>query len=123
MILRGFKNFPFYRQLDIMDYGPTCLKMIAAYYGKEYTTEELRVKSYITREGVSLAGIAEAAEEIGFHALPVSTTIDSLKKEIPLPCIAHWRQGHFIVVYKITKKKVVVGDPGHGIMKYLCYFS
>ena len=118
MILRGFKKFPFYRQLDIMDCGPTCLKMIAANYGKEYTTEELRVKSYISREGVSLGGIAEAAEKIGFHALPVSATIDNIKKEIPLPCIAHWRQGHFIVVYKINKKKVVVGDPGHGIMKY-----
>ncbi|UOY04868.1 ABC transporter transmembrane domain-containing protein [Muricauda sp. SCSIO 64092] len=92
--------------------------MISSYYGKTYSTEELRRKSFITREGVSLGGLAEAAEDIGFHSLPVTTDFLSLKKEIPLPCIAHWRQGHFVVIYEISERTVIIGDPGHGILKY-----
>ncbi|MBY0432846.1 MAG: C39 family peptidase, partial [Cyclobacteriaceae bacterium] len=61
------KNFPFYKQLDQMDCGPTCLKMVAKYYGRNFPLSELRTKSFITREGVSLLGISEAAESIGFR--------------------------------------------------------
>lgn len=70
------KNFPFYKQLDSMDCGPTCLRMIARYYGKSYSLQHLREISYIDRAGVSLKGIAEAAEQIGFRtlAVKVSTT-------------------------------------------------
>lgn len=63
------KNFPFYNQPDAMDCGPTCLRMIAKYYGKNSTIQELRGKSFITREGVSMLGISDAAESIGFKTL------------------------------------------------------
>ena len=111
-------NFPFYKQPDAMDCGPTCLRMVAAYYGKHYSLPSLRAKSHITREGVSLLGISDAAEAIGFRTMGVKISFDKLKKENPLPCIAHWRENHFVVVYKIAKVKVYVADPGSGKITY-----
>ena len=110
------KSFPFYRQLDQMDCGPTCLRMVAKHHGKSYDLQYLRKKSNITREGVSLGGIAEAAESIGFHTLAVSLNFNKLAGEVPFPCIAHWRQHHFVVVHKIKKDKVYVADPAHGLV-------
>ena len=111
-------SFPFYKQLDQMDCGPTCLRMIAKYYGRLYPANFLRQKSNITRDGVSMAGIAEAADTIGFHTLAVALDFETFKNEVPLPCIAYWRQRHFVVVYKITKNKVFIADPGHGFLEY-----
>ncbi len=111
-------SFPFYKQLDAMDCGPSCLRMVAKHYGKVFTLQTLREKSFITREGVSLLGISDAAESIGFRSLGVSLTYNQLVKEAPLPLIAHWKQNHFIVVYKIRKNKVYVADPAYGYIKY-----
>ncbi len=112
------QRFPFYKQLDQMDCGPTCIRMIAKYYGRSFPIDFLRQKSNITKEGVSLGGIAEAAETIGFHTLAVSLDFATLEKEVPLPCIAHWRQRHFVIVHKITKTRVYVADPAHGLVDY-----
>ncbi len=111
-------KFPFYQQFDAMDCGPSCLRMVAKYYGKHYTTESLREKSYITREGVSLLGISDAAESIGMRSMGVKISFEQLKKEAPLPCVAHWGQEHFVVVYKIKKDKVFVADPAFGRLEY-----
>lgn len=112
------KKFPFYRQLDQMDCGPTCLKMIAKHYGKVYDREFLRQLANITRDGVSLGGIAEAAEKIGFQSLAVNVAYETLAEDIPLPCIAYWRQRHFIVLHRIDKKGVHVADPAFGLTTY-----
>jgi len=80
-----------YRQLDAMDCGPTCLRMIAKHYGRTYSIQTLREKSFITREGVSMLGISEASENIGFRTTGVKVSFDDLK-EAPLPCIVHWNQ-------------------------------
>jgi ATP-binding cassette, subfamily B, bacterial len=112
------RKFPFYQQIDMRDCGPTCLRMISKHYGKVYSREFLRSKSHITKEGVSLAGIAEAAEGIGFQSLGLSVDMDMLINEIPLPCIVPWRQRHFIVVYKTNNKKVFVADPAFGLIEY-----
>lgn len=112
------ERFPFYKQLDQMDCGPTCIRMIAKYYGKSHSIDFLRKQSNITKEGVSLGGIAEAAETIGFHTLAVSLDFLTFEKEAPLPCIAHWRQRHFVIVYRITKDRVYVADPAHGLVDY-----
>lgn len=101
-----------------MDCGPTCLRMIAHYYGKSYSLESIRQRSYISREGVSMMGISEAAESIGLHTQGVKLTWNQLKDEAPLPCIVHWGQNHFVVVHKIKKDKVHVADPVHGLIKY-----
>lgn len=101
-----------------MDCGPTCLRMIARHYGRSYSLQELRKKSYITREGVSMLGISEAAEAIGFRTLAIQIPFQKLKKEAPLPCIVHWNQNHFAVVHKIRKDKVYVADPAVGLITY-----
>src|SRR3712207_619491 len=111
------KPFPHYSQHDVMDCGPTCLRMVAAFYGKRYSLEGLREKSFITREGVSMLGISEAAEKIGFRSICVQVSYEMLA-EAPLPCIVHWNQQHFVVVYRTDKKHVWVADPGAGKLKY-----
>lgn len=111
-------NFPFIKQMDAMDCGPTSLAMVAKYYGKTYTVQTLRERSYITREGVSMLGTSDAAESIGMRTMGVRLSFDTLAEEATLPCIAHWKQNHFIVVYKIKKGFVYVSDPAHGLVKY-----
>ena len=98
-------TFPHYLQLDAMDCGPTCLRMIAKYYGKNYSLQTLRERSFITREGVSMLGISDAAESIGFRTSGVRITLKQLEEDVPLPCILHWNQNHFVVCYDIRKKR------------------
>ncbi|MEA3443542.1 MAG: cysteine peptidase family C39 domain-containing protein, partial [Bacteroidota bacterium] len=110
--------FPYYKQHDAMDCGPSCLRMIAKHYGKSISLQKIRDLSHISREGVSLLGISEAAEELGFHTVGTRISFDQLKKEVPLPCIVHWQQNHFVVVYKIKKNTIYVADPAHSLIKY-----
>ena len=110
-------KFPFTHQHDAMDCGPACVQMVARHYGRHYTLETLRQKCHISREGVSLLGISEAAESIGFKTVGVHLPFEQLKNEAPLPCIVHWKQRHFVVVYKIGKDVVHVADPAHGLVK------
>jgi ATP-binding cassette, subfamily B, bacterial len=113
--------FPHYKQPDAMDCGPTCLRMVAAFYGKQYRLDTLRERSYISREGVSMLGIARAAESIGFRTMGVKLGIGQLTGEAPLPAIIHWRQDHFVVLYKITRKKgrelFHISDPAGGMVR------
>jgi ATP-binding cassette subfamily B protein len=97
-------TFPHYLQLDAMDCGPTCLRMIAKYYGMNYSLQTLRSRSFLTREGVSMLGISDAAESIGFRTSGVRITLKQLEEDMPLPCILHWNQNHFVVCYDIRKK-------------------
>lgn len=99
--------FPIYTQLDQMDCGPTCLRMIAKHHGKHYTAQTLREKSQISREGVSMLGIAEAAEAIGFRSIGVKVTAERLIEEAPLPCVLHWGQNHFVVLHRITSQSSI----------------
>lgn len=116
--MRQFRGFPFIKQLDAMDCGPTSLAMIARYYGKAYSQQTLRERCFITREGVSMLGTSDAAESIGMRTMGVRVTFEQLANEVLLPCIAHWKQNHFIVVYKIKNNFIYVADPAHGLVKY-----
>lgn len=113
---------PTYRQPDAMYCGPTCLRMIAAHYGREYSLETLRALSFIAKDGVSLLGISKAAEEIGFKTVDGRPTIDKLVEKALLPCIIHWNQDHFVVLYKVKKKRkstvLYIADPGKGLLTY-----
>lgn len=108
-------GFPFYQQLDMMDCGPSCLRMICKYYGKTYSLQLLRNHCQINRNGVSLLGISKAAEKLGFNTLAAKVDFDTIVKHMPLPCIVHWSRNHFIVVYKIKKNKVYCADPAHSL--------
>ena len=111
-------SFPIFKQLDAMDCGPACLKMVAAYYKLNYSLESLRAKCFITREGVSFLGLSEAAGALGFRTIGARIPFERLSEDAPLPCIVHWTQKHFVVVYKIKKDKVWVADPALGLVKY-----
>jgi len=114
-------KFPQYLQPDAMDCGPTCLRIVAKYFGRHYNLETLRNLTWKTREGVSLLTISDAAEKIGFRTQGVRLTIDKLP-EIPLPAILHWNQNHFVVLYKIKKNRkgavYYISDPAHGLVEY-----
>lgn len=113
------KNFPVYKQLDAMDCGPSCLRMISKYHGKNYSLEFLRDLCGLSKEGVSLFGISEAAEKIGFRTQSVKLTFQQLSEDINLPCIVHWNQNHFVVLppQKFSKKTIVIADPAYGLVK------
>ncbi|MEM6845853.1 MAG: peptidase domain-containing ABC transporter [Bacteroidota bacterium] len=114
-------SFKFYRQLDTSDCGPTCLRMVAKHYGKSYSVQFLREVSYISREGVSLLTISEAAERIGFKTLKVGLSYKQLVDNAPLPAILHWCGKHFVVLYGIkrykNKVKLQIADPTAGLVK------
>ena len=115
---RRMKKFPFYKQPDAMDCGPTCLRMVAKHHGRSISLQKLRSNSETTRAGSSLKGISEAAEKIGFRTLGVKVDFNNLAENAPLPCIVFWNEQHFVVVYKIKKDKIYIADPAHGLLVY-----
>lgn len=117
------RHFPHYFQNEMMDCGPACLRMIAKHYGQHYTLQTLRKKCFITREGVSMLGISDAAESIGFRTNGVRITLKQLEEEAKLPCILHWNQNHFVVLYDVkTNRKgestFYIADPASQLLKY-----
>ncbi|SEM61354.1 ATP-binding cassette, subfamily B [Chitinophaga rupis] len=111
----------FVAQHDQMDCGPACLSMIAGFYGRKYSLKYLRDHSFLTREGVSLAGISEAAQTIGMEAVSAQLTLDVLAT-MPLPCVLHWNKNHFVVLHKIVRRPFSstpvykIADPGYGMI-------
>lgn len=117
------RHFPFFPQFDAMDCGPACLRMVARYYGHHYTLQTLRRKCFITREGVSMLGVSDAAESIGFRTNGVRLTLSQLAEEALCPCILHWNQSHFVVCYHIHKKRkgeyrFYIADPASQLLVY-----
>lgn len=116
----ALNKFPCDRQLDLMDCGPACLKMIAKHYGKYYSLQFLRDKCGITKEGVSFHDLSYAGEQIGLRTLSLRCTTKDLVDRIPLPVIVHWNNNHFLVVYKTNSRTgaIYVSDPANGHVKY-----
>ena len=111
-------NFPFFRQSDAMMCGVTCLQMICKFYGMRYNQRFLSDICYASKEGVSLLGIKDAAVKLGFYTISGRLTIDELSSAT-LPCILHWNQNHFVILYKVKKgRKFYVADPGKGLTTY-----
>lgn len=111
------EKFTNYRQADFKDCGPTCLKIIAKHYGKTINIQELRDISETTREGSNLLYLSDLAEKIGFRTLGVKLNVEKLQ-EAPLPCILHWNQNHYVVLYKIKKETYYISDPAFGLIEY-----
>ena len=114
----GAVNFPIYRQLDQMDCGPTCLKIITEYYGKNFNLNFLREISTQQKGGVSFECLSKALEKIGIDSVGIKANFQELIDDIPLPAIAHCENSHFLVVYKTDKRNVFVSDPAIGRIKY-----
>jgi len=109
-------SFPFYPQPDSMDCGPTCLRMVASHYGRELSLARLREQCRIGKEGVSLLGISEAAEALGFRTKALRLDTNILLREAPLPAILHWKQKHFVVLYRVRRKTIHLADPAKGLV-------
>jgi ATP-binding cassette subfamily B protein len=109
------KSFPWYKQPDQMDCGPTCLKMIAKFFDVNITLQDIRDLCQINRDGVSLLGISKAAERVGFRTLAVKIDASQLR-DLEMPCILHWKQNHFVILYKIAKDKFFIADPAVGLL-------
>jgi len=110
-------KFPNYLQPDSKDCGPTCIKIIAKFFGKTISVEELRQLSETTREGTTLLNLSDTAEKIGFRTLGVKLSAKTLKKAT-LPCVLHWNNAHFVVLYSIKKGHYYISDPAYGLIKY-----
>ena len=109
--------FPFFPQHDQMDCGPSCLRMVAAYHGRNYSLQYLRSLMYLTKSGVSLLSISTAAEKIGLRSMAAKANFTDLKDKVPFPCILFWEQEHFVVLYKIKGDIAYIADPAHGLVK------
>jgi ATP-binding cassette subfamily B protein len=106
------RRYPFFAQQSASDCGAACLVMVGRYWGKRFSVNRLRDMANVDRNGATLRGIAAAAESIGFATRPVKASLDQLAQH--LPAIVHWEGRHYVVVYEITRNRVVVADPAIG---------
>lgn len=112
-----FSRFPHYSQVEHSDCGAVCLKIILKYYGKKCDLKFLRELTQVTRSGITLQDINNASKQLQFSTNPIRANIEGLKANVHLPCILHWEQEHFIVLYKIKKNKFYISDPSFGKLK------
>lgn len=110
-------RFTFYKQLNSMDCGSTCLRMVARYYGKHYSADTVRKMAGFNKAGVSLLGISDTAEKIGFRTRGIKVSMEQLE-QMPLPAILHWNQNHFVVLVNKKRKEIKIADPDKGIITY-----
>lgn len=121
--MNHLKRFPHYKQHNASDCGPTSLRMIAKFYGMNYSVEMLRKHCHISRRGVSMLGISEGAQYIGFDTVGVKMSFEELVEQSAYPCILHWNQNHFVVCYGIEKHKnevykIHISDPASQRLTY-----
>ncbi len=117
--------FTFYKQFDSNDCGPTCIKMVVKYYGKNISIQALRQLCNIEREGTSINTLRNTAEKIGFTVLTIKATLKQLNtlpnipylEEIKLPAICFWNENHFVVIYKVKNNIAYIADPAVGKIK------
>ncbi|WP_341841540.1 peptidase domain-containing ABC transporter [Chitinophaga caseinilytica] len=110
-------SFHFYRQLNAMDCGPTCLRMVARSHGKHYNVDTIRRQTGLGKQGVSMLSIGESAEKMGFRTRGVQIDYEKLQ-QVPVPAILHWNHNHFVVMIDAGKRNVKIADPASGIISY-----
>ena len=97
-------RFPNCTQYDSMDCGPSCLRMIALYYGRDVSLVYIRELCCSTNRGVSILGLDRAAKLMGFDTICAKIKLDQIATSVPLPCILHWNNEHYVVLYKVKKR-------------------
>lgn len=112
------KRFPHFKQSDTSDCGPTCLRIIAKYYGKNISSKRIKSLLHLSFEGTSLNDLVQAGEGIGLKVLAAKVPLLQLVKEAPLPFVAHWDESHYVVVYKLNKRYAYISDPASGRRRY-----
>ncbi len=112
-------RFRLVRQHDGMQCGVACMAMICRHYDKGLSISWLESLCHASKEGVSLKALHDLSIELGMDSVAGKVSLDNLH-EVPLPCILHWNQNHFVVLYKINDRYTHfwIADPGKG--KYRC---
>jgi ATP-binding cassette subfamily B protein len=115
-------SFPFYKQPDAMECGATCLRIIAKHYGREYSSDTMSRLCVVTHDGVSMQSISEAAESIGLRSVCGRITLEKVVSQRPFPCILHWNQEHFVVLYDVRtlrngKRVYYIADPAKHLLQ------
>ena len=117
-----FHKYACVRQHDIKDCGAACLATIARHYGLKMPISRIREAAGTDRHGTSAYGLIKAAEKLGFTAKGVRGDREAFFSEFPLPAIAHVVVDgtllHYVVVYRISPKQIIVADPAKGIVRY-----
>jgi ATP-binding cassette subfamily B protein len=111
------KPFPIYLQHDLRDCGIACLRMVGKHYGMSYSAQHLRSILIPSGDGITLFELGEGAEKLGLRSFAARVSLSQLSDTVPLPCIVYWEENHYVVVYKIGKKHVWIGDPAEGLRK------
>jgi len=91
--------------------------MICKYYGLDITFFEMESYCPLSKNGTSLLALSDAAQKIGFTTISGKYALEYLRK-VPVPCILHWNQNHFVVLYKVKKDTFYIADPAKGLIKY-----
>ena len=117
-MFKKISKFPFYKQLDSKDCGPTCLRIISKFHGKYYSLKFLNQICETTRTGTSFLSLSKAAEQIGFRATGIKVSFSSLYEEVVLPCVIPWGKEHFVVLYKFSETHAYISDPGFGLASF-----
>lgn len=123
------KKFPFYKQIGSMDCGPTCLRMLAEFYGIRYSLQNIQDECSTNEEGTSFFNLSSAAGGIGFKTISIKATLADLLYKIPLPVIIHWNDNHFVILYNVEFESLkgpsrisncifYVSDPAQGYKQY-----
>jgi ATP-binding cassette subfamily B protein len=110
-------RYPFIEQYDQTDCGAASMAMILKFYGKKVSVTRLRDMANVSTEGATMMSVALAAESLGFNTRAIRASYDALLK-VRLPAIVHWDGYHYIVLWELTARRAVVGDPGRGLVTY-----
>lgn len=112
----------FVRQHDQSDCGVACLASILNFHGGETSLENLRKISGTSRQGTTLLGLLQAAQQVGFDAEGLEAESVENLKEVKQPAILHVvidnRLQHYLVFYGFEGEQVLLGDPAKGIVRY-----
>lgn len=116
------RTFPHITQPDSMECGATCLRMIAKFHGREYSAETMQRICLVTREGVSMLSLSDAAEYLGFRTVCGRMTLEKVVEQRPFPCILHWNQEHFVVLYDVKTRRdgeriFYIADPAKNLLR------
>ena len=111
------KPFPIYLQHDLRDCGIACLRMVCKHHGMSYSAQHLRSILIPSGDGITLFELGEGAEKLGLRSFAARVSLTQLSETVPLPCIVYWEENHYVVVYKVSKKHVWIGDPAEGLRK------
>ncbi len=112
-LLDIFAHYPMILQQSSSDCGAACLAMISQYWGKRFSINQLRNLANVGRSGASLKNLAKAAESLGFQSRPVRASLSRLEEQSD-PWVAHWEGIHYVVVYKVQSKRILIADPAIG---------